>query len=76
LDGGSGSTTLDLPDNCPARVEILNSGSGSVSLPNWLQQVESGEDDEGAWETAEFTREGDSILVVVEDIGSGSFSVR
>jgi hypothetical protein len=76
LDGGSGSMTIDLPENCPARVEVLNSGSGSVGLPNWLQQVEDGDDDEGAWETAEFTRAGDSIVVVVEDIGSGSFSVR
>ncbi len=77
LDGGSGSQTIDAPGGCPLRVEVNDSGSGSINLPNELTrtQGQSGQD-EGIWETNGYAANGPHILLVLDGHGSGSFNVR
>jgi hypothetical protein len=77
LHGHSGSQTITIPENCPARVEVLNGGSGSVRVPKTLARMEGQENkNEGAWETADYVPADVRILIVMEDQGSGSFTVR
>lgn len=78
LNGHSGSQTVTIPTDCPVRVEVLNDGSGSVRVPKTLARVEGQDNNnkEGAWETADYAAATTRILIVMEDQGSGSFSVR
>jgi hypothetical protein len=75
LDSGSGSVQIDVPQNCPLRVEVVRGGSGSVRMPGHVEQVR-GDRDEGVWETSDYSGAVERLLIVMEDQGSGSFSVR
>ncbi|HEY9087301.1 MAG TPA: DUF5668 domain-containing protein [Anaerolineaceae bacterium] len=77
IDSGSGSVNIDLPDGAAARVEVQNGGSGAVRLPAELDRIEgdSGED-EGVWETDGFSSAQHKIEIILEDVGSGSITVR
>jgi hypothetical protein len=75
-DTGSGSFDLDIPDEAAVRVEVRDSGSGSLSLPSGMAQVERSGDEEGVWETANFAGSDHQIVVTFEDVGSGSISVH
>ncbi len=78
IDGGSGSITFDVPDQAAVRVIVLDSGSGSVNLSG-LRQVDNGgdnDDDTGTWETAGFSNSPNPIILIFEDLGSGSVTVR
>ena len=54
---------------------MLGSGSGSLSLPRGMDQVEDGDDDEGIWETPGYARASQRLLIRIVDIGSGSVTI-
>jgi hypothetical protein len=76
LSGGSGGQSLALPSGAALRVEVRDSGSGEVRIPSDLDQVEGGDGDEGVWETPNYGGALNPILIVVEDLGSGSVRIR
>lgn len=77
LDRGSGSTNITIPAGIAVRLEIRDSGSGSVNLPEWLDEVrvyEGGK--EGTWETTGFDQAAHKLIIICDDLGSGSFNVH
>lgn len=77
LDRGSGSTNIDIPAGTAVQLEIRDSGSGSVNLPDWLQEVRVYADrKEGKWETAGFEQAAHKLIIICDDLGSGSFNIR
>ncbi|NMB68621.1 MAG: DUF4097 domain-containing protein [Chloroflexi bacterium] len=75
VTGNSGSINLQVPANTEYRIEVLDSGSGSLSLPRGMDQVEEGDDDEGIWETPGYARASRRMLIRIVDIGSGSVTI-
>jgi hypothetical protein len=75
MDTGSGSVDLDIPEMEAVRVEVRASGSGSLNLPSGLEQIEGSSDEEGTWETPNFAGSDRQIVVIFEDVGSGSVRV-
>ena len=76
-EGGSGSLRLIIGDTAAVRVEVQDSGSGSVRMPNGWEQIEDGDDDEGVWESATFADSEDrQFVIVVREVGSGSIEVE
>jgi hypothetical protein len=75
LDGGSGSLNINVPQNVPLRLEVRDDGSGSVNVPARLVRI-SGQDKEGVWETPSFESAANKILIICNDLGSGSFNLR
>lgn len=75
-DGGSGSLTVNTPGDAGVRVEVNDSGSGGVHVPSGFEQVEEGEDDEGIWESRNFDDAPNHVVIVIDDMGSGSVNVR
>jgi hypothetical protein len=76
VDGGSGHTTVDLPTGAAVRVDVRDSSSGHVRVPSELERTRRGEKDEGTWQTPDFEDADHKIVIVVEDMGSGSIEVR
>ena len=76
LDSGSGAVVFEVPSSAAVQVDVRDSGSGSIRIPNSFTQVQSGEGDEGVWETAGFASADVQIVIVVEDMGSGSLTIR
>lgn len=76
-DGGSGSLTLEVADTAAVRLDVRDSGSGSLRVPSDWAEVERGRNDEGAWQSPTYDdTEGAALLVVVDGFGSGSITVR
>jgi hypothetical protein len=75
-DGGSGSLTVDVPAGVAAQVDVRESGSGSVRVPGAWEEVRSADDDEGTWQTADFEAATRQFTLIVENLGSGSVTVR
>lgn len=76
FDGGSGSLTVDAPSAQAMRVDVGDSGSGSLRLPDGWDEVRSGGDDEGAWQTAGFDAASRRFVLMIDSLGSGSVTVR
>jgi hypothetical protein len=76
INGGSGSLSVAVPENAAARLDVRDSGSGSVRVPSQWEQTRSGDDDEGTWETASYGSAERQIEIVIEDLGSGSVEIR
>ncbi len=77
LDGGSGSQNIEVANNCPLRVEVNDSGSGSINLPHNLTRTQGqGNQDLGVWETSGYSASAPHVLIVVDGHGSGSLNVR
>lgn len=77
INGASGSIRIDLPANSAVRIESLDSGSGSLSIPSSYAKIQdSGNRDEGIWQTDNYDSEKYRILIQIVDIGSGSISIR
>lgn len=74
--GGSGHLAIDVPGDAAVRLDVRDSGSGSVQVPSEWERTRRGDDDEGTWETPGFEDAAHRILIVVEDVGSGSIEVR
>ena len=75
LDGGSGSLNLHLPANSAVRLDVRDSGSGSVNMPGAMQRV-SGSGETGIWETSEYASAAHKITIIAADLGSGSLNIR
>jgi hypothetical protein len=76
IDTGSGSVQVDIPEQYAVRIEVRDSGSGSLSLPSGLEQVEQFGDEEGAWETAAYSGSDRRVLLIFEGVGSGSIRIH
>lgn len=77
LSGGSGSLSLRLPPNAAVRFEVRDNGSGSVSVaPALTRQSGGGGSDSGVWETSGFASAAHKITILVNNVGSGSISLR
>lgn len=77
LDGGSGSITIDIPDGTAVKLEVRDSGSGSVIIPRWLKPLRVNEDGkEGQWESDGFDQAAHKLVIICDDLGSGSFNIH
>lgn len=77
LNGGSGSINLKIPAEAAVRLEIRNSGSGSVNVPDRLMAAKVFENfKEGTWETAGFDQAAHKLIIICDDLGSGSFNIN
>jgi hypothetical protein len=76
IDGASGSIDFTLPVGASVRIEVRDSGSGSVRVPSELVRIEAGEDDEGVWESSDYTAASHKILVIINGVGSGSINIK
>lgn len=77
LKGGSGSIHLNVPTGSAVQLQVRSAGSGSVNVPNWLQEnkvYKGGK--EGTWQTADFDQAQHRIIIICDDLGSGSFSIN
>lgn len=75
-DGGSGALTVDVPAGQAVRVEARDSGSGSVRLPSGWETVTDGDNDEGVWQTDGYDAASLQLLIILDDVGSGSITVN
>ncbi|MFO7545724.1 MAG: hypothetical protein R6W77_09535 [Trueperaceae bacterium] len=72
---GLGDLILDLPQDAPIRLEVLEDGPGRVDVGNaLLRRVGSG--DTGIWQSLALERGGRVIDVRIVDVGAGSITVR
>lgn len=77
INGASGSIKIELPANGAVRIESLDSGSGSLSIPSRFTKIQnSGNRDEGIWQTNNFDTENNHLVIQIVDIGSGSIAIR
>ena len=75
-EGGSGSFAFETQTGAAMRVEVRESGSGSVRVPSDWDEISSGPEDEGVWQTPGFDQAERQFVLVIEDVGSGSVTVR
>ncbi len=75
INGSSGRFSVDVPDGAALRLEVRDSSSGSVKVPSGMVEVQRGRDDEGVWQTPGFDGAQHQIVVVVEQMSSGSIVV-
>jgi hypothetical protein len=77
LSGGSGSLNLRLPAGSAARLEVEDNGSGSVNVPSSLVRLSGrSNEDSGVWETSNYGSAAHKVLIILEDLGSGSFNIN
>lgn len=77
LDGGSGARNVNVAEDCPLRVEVRDGGSGAIRLPSTLERISgSGGEDEGVWESSDYSEALPHIFIRVLSQGSGSLTVR
>ncbi len=77
LSGGSGSQDVRLPSGAAVRLDVRDNGSGDVSLPSsWVQLEDRDGEDQGVWETPGYDQAAYKILIIVEELGSGSIQIR
>ena len=77
INAGVGSINLYLPDNVAARLTV-NGGLGGVSIPDYFDKVQSGDEfitKSGVWETAGFAVAEKQVFVDFSG-GVGNFKVR
>ena len=75
LSSGSGPITLDVADGSNVKLVVEDDGSGALTLPGWLTQLE-GDEEEGVWQTEGFEPDRGQIIITIEDRGSGSITLR
>ncbi len=73
LDTGSGSVTIDLPDGDAILLRVEDDGSGRLSVPPFLNRDE-GSGERGVWRSGSTGEP--RITVTLEDVGSGSVTIR
>jgi hypothetical protein len=74
VEGSSGNVAFFVPDSMALRIEVIDDGSGNFSPGALLERVETGDGDEGAWETEGFGT-ADNQTVIVLDMSSGNVTV-
>ena len=77
LSSASGSVHVNVPDGAALRIEVMDSGSGSLSVPGGLPRIEGNSDDHtGTWQSADYETATVKILIKVASRGSGSISIN
>ncbi len=77
LDSGTGSLLLDIPEGADVLIQVLNGGTGSLNLPDRISKVSGKEGrDEGVYQTAGFEDAVYQLVIIIEDMGTGSITVR
>lgn len=77
LQGGSGSLDLSLPGKAAVRLEVEDNGSGSLGTGGGLTRISGkSNEDKGVWETNGYSSADYKILIIVEEMGSGSISIH
>ena len=67
-----------MSNDAAVRVVVEESGPGSISLPDRLDMVDDGDDDErktGTWQTDGFADADHQISIVIRDMGAGSVDI-
>ncbi len=75
LDSASGAISIDLPAGAEFRIEVLDDGSGSLSLPPGISGSASG-NETGSWQSAGYETAAHKILITINNRGSGSISIK
>jgi hypothetical protein len=76
-DGGSGTLSVTVADTAAVRLDVRDSGSGSVRVPAGWDEIEDGDNDEGVWQSAAYDEAaGQALLIIVDDLGSGQVAVN
>jgi DUF4097 and DUF4098 domain-containing protein YvlB len=75
LQSGSGSLDISIPKGTGVRVEVDNSGSGSLGFPESFIRI-SGSDQIGIWQSQGYDQTDHRILIKILDRGSGSISIH
>jgi len=75
LDGSTGSLNFDLPAGAALRVEIRDSGPGSVNLPAGMTKLSGEDDKEGVWESAGYANAAARITLIFDDLSTGSMNI-
>jgi hypothetical protein len=74
--GHSGTIIINAPGSSGVRLEVLNAGSGSVGFVAHGLKVSSTGDKEGVWETPGYESAAYKLVIICDDLGSGSFAVH
>jgi hypothetical protein len=75
LQSASGALNITLPTGSAVQVEVMDSGSGGLSLPDSLSLI-SGDKDSGTWQSAGYAKATTKIEIKNLDRGSGSISIN
>jgi hypothetical protein len=77
LDGSTGRIVLDVPESAAVQVDVKDGGTGALRLPADMVKVSGGENgDEGVYQTPNFESAAYQLVIIIEDIGTGSIEVR
>jgi len=77
LDGSTGRILLDVPEGAPVKVQVIDGGTGSLQLPADMVKVSGREGkDEGVYQTPGFEGAAYQLVIIIEDIGTGSIVLR
>jgi hypothetical protein len=77
LDAGSGSNSVNVPAGTSFRIEVMDDGSGSLSLPSGLKKSSDSNDfSVGAWESTNYETAATKVLIQILGQGSGSISIH
>jgi len=71
-----GNLVFDIPDAAAVQVEIVSHSGGEVNLPENFVQTQTGDDEEGIWETPGYDQGEYPIVITVDDISGGDVTVR
>ncbi len=76
LKTSSGASDISVPQNRPLRIEIVDSGSGRITLPDWVDRLSGDEDErEGVWQSKDYTGAVDAVTITL-DTGSGGVRIH
>jgi hypothetical protein len=77
LDGSTGRILLDVPEGAPVKVQVIDGGTGSLQLPADMVKVSGREGkDEGVYQTSGFESAAYQLVIIIEDISTGSIVLR
>ncbi len=77
LDGSTGRILLDVPEGAAVQVDVKDGGTGALQLPADMVKVSGGENrDEGIYQTPDFEDAPYQLVIIIEDISTGSVEVR
>lgn len=71
-----GNLIFDVPDQEDLRVEVLNHSGGEVDVPENFVQTQTGDGEEGVWESPGFAQGEHPIVITVDNISGGDVIVQ
>jgi Domain of unknown function (DUF5668)/Putative adhesin len=72
----SGNITFNVPGGAGVQLNVQDSSSGSVRVPpNYTRTVDNGRN-RGAWESPGFGKADSKIILTIDNMSSGSFTIR